>query len=407
MKIVQINAVYKFLSTGRTTMEMHEYCLQHGVESYVFCPNISNEAYNIYRISSKLDRKLHGLWSRVFGKQAFFSHRSTKTMLKKMDKIQPDVVILRNLHANYVNLPMLLKYLAKKDIATIVVMHDCWFFTGHCTHYFSEGCYKWQSECKECKLMKCDNVSFFFDTSNFMFRKKKELFDAIPRLGVIGVSDWITNEARKSVILSNAKIFQRVYNWIDLEKFYPRDVSRLRDKLGVKNDEFVVLGVAAYWGHHKGLNHFIHLAKSRSDIKVVLVGDAREEIPALDNLIHVRRTTSVDELAEYYSLANVLLVCSPQETFGKVSAEALACGTPIISNDRTANPEIVGTDCGFVNNNNDDTQILLAIDKIKKYGKAHYTTKCIERAKTNFLSTCRIEDYLDIARRLMEIDNKV
>lgn len=404
MKIVQINAVYKFLSTGRTTMEMHEYCLQHGVKSYVFCSNMSDEPHNIYRITSTLDRKLHGLWSRIFGKQAFFSHSSTRKMLKKLAEIDPDVVILRNLHGNYINLPMLLKYLAENDIATIAVMHDCWFFTGHCTHYFSEGCYKWQSECKECKLMKRDNVSLFFDTSNFMFRKKKELFEAIPRLGVIGVSDWITSEAKKSVIFSKAKLFQRVYNWIDLKKFYPRDTSKLREKLSIK-DEFVVLGVAACWDFNKGLSHFVTLAKSKPDIKVILVGDIREEIPTLDNLLHVHRTSSVDELAEYYSLADAFLVCSPQETFGKVSAEALACGTPVISNDRTANPEIAGPECGFVNHNNDDTQILLAINKIKEYGKAHYTEKCIERAKTNFFSTYQIEGYLDVARRLIEIKN--
>lgn len=116
MKIIQINAVYKFASTGRTTMEMHEYCLQHGIESYVFCPNMSDEEHNIYIIGSKLDHKLHALWSRVFGKQAFFSHCATRKMLKKIDKIQPDVVILRNLHGNYVNLPMLLKYLAKMTL---------------------------------------------------------------------------------------------------------------------------------------------------------------------------------------------------------------------------------------------------------------------------------------------------
>lgn len=404
MKIVQINAVYKFLSTGRTTMEMHEYCLQHEVKSYVFCPNMSDEAHNIYQIGSKLDRKLHGLLSRIFGKQAFFSHSSTKKMLKKMDEIQPDVVILRNLHSNYINLPMLLKYLAKKDIATIAVMHDCWFFTGHCTHYFSDECYKWQSECKKCKLMKRDNISFFFDTSNFMFRKKKELFDAIPRLGVIGVSDWITNEAKKSVILSNAKIFQRVYNWIDLQKFYPRDTTRLKEKLGIK-DEFVVLGVAASWDNHKGLKHFITLTKGLPDIKVVLVGNINEQIPTLDNLICVGKTANVDELAEYYSLADVLLVCSPQETFGKVSAEALACGTPVISNDRTANPEISGLECGFVNHNNNNAQIILAINKIREYGKVHYSEKCIKRAKSNFLSTNQIEAYLSVARRLIEMKN--
>lgn len=85
----------------------------------MFCPNMSDEEHNIYIIGSKLDHKLHALWSRVFGKQAFFSQCATRKMLKKIDKIQPDVVILRNLHGNYVNLPMLLKYLAKNDIATI------------------------------------------------------------------------------------------------------------------------------------------------------------------------------------------------------------------------------------------------------------------------------------------------
>ena len=37
MKIVQINCVYEYSSTGRTTMEMHEYCMSYGIESHVFC----------------------------------------------------------------------------------------------------------------------------------------------------------------------------------------------------------------------------------------------------------------------------------------------------------------------------------------------------------------------------------
>ena len=100
MKIIQINAVYKFASTGRNTMEMHEYCLQHGIESHVFCSNMSDEEHNIYMIGSKLDHKLHALWSRVFGRQAFFSHYATRKILKTIDEIQPNVVILGNLHGN-------------------------------------------------------------------------------------------------------------------------------------------------------------------------------------------------------------------------------------------------------------------------------------------------------------------
>lgn len=401
MKIVQINAVYKIGSTGRNTLEMHEYCVLKGIESHVFCSNMNDIKHNIYKMGSKFDHKLHALWSRIFGKQAFFSHGATRKMLKKMDTIQPDVVILGNLHGNYINLPMLLRYLAEKNISTIVVMHDCWFFTGHCTHYFSIGCEKWQSECKNCMMMKEDNASLFFDTSNFMFRHKKSLFGAIPRLGVIGVSEWITNEAKKSAIFAHAKIYQKVYNWIDLNKFYPRDVANLKGKLGI-NNEFVVLGVATSWNDHKGLSHFIKVAKDLPNIKVILVGRLDEEIPLMDNLKCIGLTASVDELAEYYSLADVLLVCSPQETFGKVSAEALACGTPVIANDRTANPEIVGAECGFIVHYNNDMEIYSAIERLRKIGKTYYKNKCIERANNLFQSTIQIEKYLNVAKFLLK-----
>lgn len=145
MKIVQINCVYEYSSTGRTTMEMHEYCMSYGIESHVFCMNKSDADNNVYYVGTQLDHKLHAIWSRIWGMQGFFSKSATRKMVSQLKRIQPDVVILRNLHSNFVNLPILLGYLAKYDIPTIVVLHDCWFFTGHCTHYTAHKCYKWQS----------------------------------------------------------------------------------------------------------------------------------------------------------------------------------------------------------------------------------------------------------------------
>ena len=43
---------------------------------------------------------------------------------------------------------------------------------------------------------------------------------------------WITGEAKKS-ILKDAAIIQRIYNWIDLETFRPRNTVNLRKQLGV------------------------------------------------------------------------------------------------------------------------------------------------------------------------------
>lgn len=402
MRIVQINAVYNFSSTGRTTAELHNYCKAHNIESHVFCTNWSNTNDNIYLIGNRLDHKLHALWSRISGRQAWFSITATKKLINRLKSIQPNVVFLRNLHGNFINLPLLLRHLADNDIPTIAVMHDCWFFTGHCTHYTANGCYKWQNECFDCPLIHQDNNSLFFDTSRNMFRKKQDLFNAIPRLGVLGVSKWITSEAEKSVVLRNAKQYRTIYNWIDLQKFYPRDTTALKNKLNI-TDETVILGVAQGWSERKGLSHFTTLAQRHPELKVVLVGSLSDNTKLPSNVIVAGPTSSIDELAQYYSLAHALLVCSIQETFGKVSAEALACGTPVIANNATANPEIAGSDCGFSINNNSDDEIEAAVKEIAAIGKPYFSNKCIARASSEFNKELQAAKYIDFANNLCSI----
>lgn len=400
MKIVQINACYEFSSTGRTSLELHNYLTEHGIESYKFysMPMPNSDKGDL--IGNWIDHKLHALLSRIFGKQGYFSHIPTYNLIRKLRTINPDVVILRNLHGNYINLPMLIKYLAKNDIATIVVLHDCWFFTGYCCHYTEEKCFKWQTECKSCPLIKKERASWFFDTTSSVFKDRNKLFKAIPRLAVVGVSDWITEEGRKAPVFDNAKIYRRIYNWINLDVFYPRDNGHeLRKKLGLKENDFVTLGVSMAWSYRKGLEIFLKLAKQMPDIKIVMIGQSpKVELPA--NVIFVPPTNSSDELARFYSMADVLLNFSIQETFGKVAAEALACGTPLIVNNATANPEIPG-DCGIVIENNDINQVIEAVDTIKSKGKSHYKQKCVDRARHLFNKDTNIEQYINLFNKLV------
>ncbi|MDD3416041.1 MAG: glycosyltransferase [Lachnospiraceae bacterium] len=404
MKVVQINAVYRLSSTGRNVMELHNYLVDCKHESYKFYSvrNFDSDDYDI--VGNNIDHKLHGMCSRVFGKQAYFSFLPTIKLIRKLDKIQPDIVALHNFHSNYVHFPILAKYLAKKDIATVVVLHDCWFFTGHCCHYTEVGCYKWQTECNHCPLIHTNNKSLFFDNSRNIFRDKKRLFGAIPRLAIVGVSDWITNEARKAPIFENAKIFQRIYNWIDLKTFYPRDTKTLREKLGLKETDFVALGVSMNWDYKKGMEKYFEVANAIPDIKIIMIGNMpQDDIPA--NIINVPPTSSVIELTEYYSLANVLFNFSLQETFGKVAAEALACGTPLIVNNATANPELPG-DCGYIIENNNTDQIVKAVKTIRRLGKDEYKDKCVTRANTLFEKEKNLKEYVCLFETLTKNINK-
>ena len=392
MRIVQINAVYQYSSTGRTTMEMHNTLKENGNDSWVFCTNFLDKEQNVFMIGNKFDHKIHAFMSRFTGLQGYFSKNATKRLIEQLETIKPDVVHLRNLHSNYINLPLLLRHLEKQDIATVITLHDCWFFTGHCCHYTEDKCKKWLTGCGNCPALHKYNNSWFFDQTKKIYRDKQRLFGAIPRLAVIGNSEWTTEQARQS-LLKNAKVIARIYNWINLDVFYPR--------ANEANKRFTILGVAQSWSDKKGLPIFIRLAEHFSDCKVVLVGKVEDTVKLPDNVSIVGVLSSAEELAEYYSNADVFINTSIQETFGKVSAEALACGTPIVVNNATANPELVGEDCGYVVDNNNIESYYAAINEIRRLGKANYSDKCVQFARGDFDMRKNINKYIELYKSLL------
>ena len=390
MKILQINSVYRISSTGRTTYELDEFLTARGHESYVANGENKVAGKDVFYIGTNWDHKLHALLSRVSGLVGYFSTLHTKKFIKNIESISPDILHLRNLHSNYIDIPLLLSYLAKNEISTVITLHDCFFYTGKCTHYTADNCYKWQNDCGACPRLKKDNKSWFLDRTKKMLADKKQLFGNIKRLAVIGVSDWITEEAKKS-ILQNALIIKRIYNWIDLDVFKPEQSSLSSD--------FIVLGVASSWSNEKGLDKFIELAKLIPDqIKIVLVGKLHKNIYLPSNIISVKETNSVQELALYYNMASVFINFSREESFGKVSAEALACGTPVITNKYTANPELIGEKCGYIVENTKEA--FEAVNLIKKNKKAFYSAYCRSFAENNFDKEKNMLKYLKLYKKL-------
>lgn len=400
MKVLQINALYGFGSTGRTTKEMDCELQKNGIESIVAVAKTEESKDNIYIIGNQLDWKLHAFMSRLTGKQAYFSKHATKKLIDFIEKEKPDIIHLRNLHSNYIHLISLLKYIEKKNIATVITLHDHWFFTGRCCHYLDSGCESWQHECGNCPSLNKWNVSWFFDKSKAILEDKKEYLNRIENLAIIGVSDWTTNEARKS-ILKSAKIVKRIYNWIDLEKFNSQNANNLREKLGI-TDEFLVLGVAHKWTEQKGLKQFLEIAKARPEWKFVLIGEMPENIEISHNVISVGLITNIDLLVDYYSTADVLLNTSTLETFGKTTAEAIACGTPVVAYNVTAIPELIGEDCGIVVENNCSiTTLLDALENIKNNGNGYYKDICENFAKENFSKNSLVKDYIEVYNELI------
>lgn len=401
MKVLQINAVNAIASTGRNASELSEYLIQHGHSCVIaYSKGLSVNPEYEYKIGSNLDTKLHGLLSRITGMQGYFSKSATKKLLQFMDNYNPDIVVLNNLHGNYINLPMLLKHLANKDIPTVAVLHDCWFYTGKCCHYTARGCYKWQTICGECPQLNKYNKSWFFDRTPKLHKDKIKLFGNIPRLAVVGVSDWILNEAKQAPVFKNAKVFKRIYNWIDTDVFYPRNNDNLRNELGLE-DKKVILSVASVWSKEKGLDTVIELASQlKANEQYILVGNVGD-IKLPQNIIHIPATNSVEELARYYSIADVFVQPSMEETFGKVMAEALSCGTPVVCFDSTANPELVGNDCGAVVPAGNTYEMLSEMIGIVYSDNFDYANHCRNFVISNFKIQTNLNEYLKLFNEIV------
>mgnify|MGYP001266200248 CR=1 FL=1 len=119
------------------------------------------------------------------------------------------------------------------------------------------------------------------------------------------------------------------------------------------------------------------------------------------NIIHINETHNIKELIEYYSMGDVFLNLSLEETFGKVSAEALACGVPVITNDSTAKTELIGEGCGYIVKSQDVNEILNYIKLIQKNTKSFYSKNCIDYARKKFDKTDRIKDHLELYNKII------
>lgn len=93
-----------------------------------------------------------------------------------------------------------------------------------------------------------------------------------------------------------------------------------------------------------------------------MVGLSKKNIALLpQSVIGIERTESLDELVRLYSSADIFLNPSYEETMGMVTAEALACGTPVITYNKTAVPEVADVNSGIVVSAGDVDAMLASI----------------------------------------------
>ena len=95
-------------------------------------------------------------------------------------------------------------------------------------------------------------------------------------------------------------------------------------------------------------------------------------------------TTDRQQLAALYTLSDVFINCTHEESFSLINVEPQACGTPVVTYANTGAQETVNNKCSYGVPTCDYHAMWQMISLISKNGKAHYSNKCIEWVRKNF-----------------------
>ena len=329
MKILQIDVNCKGSSTGKIAYDLYSYAVSRGAECAVCYgrgPRIKEK--NIYKFGLDWETDLHALLTRLTGRTGCYSFFSTRRLIRFIKRFRPDVIHIHELHAYFVNIKPLLNFIAKAQIPAVWTFHCEFMYTGKCG--YANDCTRFTSGCGNCPQLGEYPKTLFFDRTAKMFAEKKALFEKLQKLVIVTPSAWLKERVKLSFLKD--RDVRVVHNGIDTEIFRPRNADALRKEYHIAADEKVVLSVAPdIMSERKGGKSVLKLAeKFRGEkVKFVLVGVSDCAAPREKNVVFVPQIRDQEKLAEFYSMADVFVICSKKENFPTTCLESQCCGTPV------------------------------------------------------------------------------
>jgi len=401
MKVLQINTVCGQGSTGRIAVDIHKLLLEQGHESVIaYGRGEPLNCDNTIKIGNKIDFYNHALKTRLLDRHGFGSKKATGDFVDKIKYYNPDIIHLHNIHGYYLNIEILFNFLRKFNKPVVWTLHDCWAFTGHCSHFDYANCYKWETHCQECPERKSYPKSIFIDNSYNNYEKKRKLLTGLDKLTLVTPSEWLAKLVKRSFLKEYP--VKVINNGIDLNVFKPVP-GDFRERNNLTN-KFIILGVANNWEKRKGFEYFIELSKLiETDEAIVMVGLSKNQLKQLPkNIIGITRTNNVKELAEIYTCADVFFNPTLEDNFPTANLESLACGTPVITFNTGGSIETVDNSIGFIVEKGNLEEAIRMIRRVKTEGKNKYRDSCIKRADKYYNKDDKFQEYIKLYKSLGE-----
>lgn len=278
---------------------------------------------NTYRISYKYHAYSHALATQLFGYEGFGCKRSTKKLIRYIQKNQFDLIHIHNLHGYYIDYATLIAALAKLKIPVIWTLHDEWALTWLPGYHM--GCRHCQTGMGPCTNPYPNPNPRCKWALNPQLKRKQRLLSQL-KATIVCPSHALTQQL-KSSFLKN-KTIETILNGVDTAWFKPQNKITLRKKHAIPADKNIILYSALKTNNPiKGSQFIPYLAKKLpQNYQIITIGKGGIKGPNIKNIGYIENT---ETLSEFYALADIVCFPSLAEICPLVVLESLSCGTPV------------------------------------------------------------------------------
>jgi glycosyltransferase involved in cell wall biosynthesis len=317
---------------GRGLLGVHQGLLNLGIDSIVLAgiglpiqqPDL-RAAGGLTKLVVQLDGGL--LQTLGGGSSVTFSTNLLPTSVPHaVRKLRPDIV-----HYHWVGSGLLSpRQLASlsADFPCVWTLRDMWPFTGGC--HYAGSCKGFEQGCGSCPAL---GRSSERDLSSKIHRSKQRT--PLPEsLRVVALSRWLADLARTSSLMSG-RVITVIPPGVDLSVFHAHGRRDARRRFGIAGTTPVVGFVALhpYTEARKGFRLLDEALSRVTPLRPDLVSLITADLPSESRSASWRGVGTIeeeDDLRQLYQTCDVVVVPSTDEAFGKVTLEAVACGTPVV-----------------------------------------------------------------------------
>jgi len=346
MKILHIVAGELSGGAARGAYWLHKGLLSLGVDSKLMLTgkdntddasivSLSNNNWSRIKsiLRSKFDPLLLNLYKNREG-NIFSTGLVGIDITKRKEYKEADIINLHWINAGFINI----KHLKKVDKPIIWTLRDMWPLSGGC--HYALDCDRFMQGCGTCPQLGSETN---FDLSRLVYKRKLKY---IPnKLIAVGISHWLTEQAKKSLIFREKKCMT-ISNNINTQDFQKIDKKQARDILGIETDKKIVLcGSTNLKDFYKGFQKYLDALPYLNEDEIFLCFFGQFDSTLIKNYNFEYKSFGYlndnISLNLVYAAADVFVAPSIQEAFGKTLVEAQSSGTPVVCFDATGPKDLV------------------------------------------------------------------